>query len=224
MKQMEIGWLGYTIDNADYIPGNEYHDQSSDSGNREWCSGSMNITAANVPDNTNISYFTDAQWSQLGPYMKNANIFWCKASRLLIQESDGTHPLARTVSMNGWMGYTNWDWEGQPYVLFHKTSDITGMSTSDAFVFMDERDDSVDDGYFCVDMQMDWIANVPSNYHYGNGTVTFADGHAEIHKWTTPEFQIAQPSGLTSTSSKFFTVAANNSDMLWLRTHASYHQ
>jgi prepilin-type N-terminal cleavage/methylation domain-containing protein/prepilin-type processing-associated H-X9-DG protein len=227
LKQMQIAWNEYLTDNVDYIPGNDYHGEAGDSGPRgglNWETGCMDITTADNTDNTNTSLFLDVEWSQLGPYTKNAGIFWCKASRLLIQESDGNHPLARTASMNGWMGYTNTDWLGQPFVSFHNLSDITQQSTSDTLVFVDERDDSVDDGYFCVDMETDWIANVPSNFHNGGGSVTFADGHAEIHKWRTQEFQIPQQSGLAATSSKFFTVSASNEDMLWLRSHASYHQ
>lgn len=225
LKQLQTGWTAYTADNDDYIPGNDYYAESGDTkprGNLNWETGCMDITTVNVSDNTNISLFLSPQWSQLGPYMQNADIFFCKASRLLVLEPDGTHHLARTVSMNGWMGYVNVDWLGERFVNFRRTGDITKMSLSDAMVFVDERDDSVDDGYFCVDMQQNWIANVPSNFHYGGGTLTYADGHAEIHRWRTPEFQIPQQSGLATTSSKFFTVSPTNEDMLYLRNHATY--
>jgi prepilin-type N-terminal cleavage/methylation domain-containing protein/prepilin-type processing-associated H-X9-DG protein len=225
MRQIQIAWTAYAVDNAEYIPGNDYHGEAGDSGvrsNLNWETGSMTITSPNYPDNTNTSLFLDPQWSQLGPYVQNAGVFFCKASRLLVTESDGNHHLARTVAMNGWMGYTNTIWMYQNFTSFHRTSDISKMSASDAFVFMDERDDSVDDGYFCVDMQQNWIPNVPSNFHYGGGTVTFADGHVELHPWRTQEFQIPRQSGVATTSSKFFTVGANNEDMLWLRSHATY--
>ena len=224
MKQMQVAWQAYTTDNSDYIPGNEYHDEGSDTDNLEWISGTMDITQVNFSDNTNISLFTSPQWSQIGPYAQNARIFFCKTSRILVKESDGTHNLVRTVSMNGWMGYTNWDWMDEPFVSFRKVGDITGMSPSDALVYVDERDDSVDDGYFCIDMEANDLANVPSNFHYGGGTFSFADGHTELHQWRTPELQIPQQSGVSSTTSKFTSVSANNQDMLWIRSHATYHQ
>ena len=91
-------------------------------------------------------------------------------------------------------------------------------------VFIDERDDSVDEGYFAIDMTVDEIINVPSCFHNGSGTMAFADGHVELHKWLTKEFQVRQQSGLNAVSTKFPSVASDNQDMLWLRNHATYAQ
>jgi prepilin-type processing-associated H-X9-DG protein len=55
---------------------------------------------------------------------------------------------------------------------------------SSQFVFIDEREDSVDDGYLLVlvDRPPEW-GNLPAIYHNGASGLSFADGHAEIRKW-----------------------------------------
>ena len=226
LRQLQIGWQVYTTDNNDFISGNDYHAETEPSdplyGHNDWLSGYMDIFTPDHTDNTNPVMFLDPKWSQLGPYLKGPGVYRCKASRLVVKEGSTTYPLSRTVSMNGWLGYINTVWNYEPYTCFRKTGDFTRLSTSDALVFVDERDDSVDEGYFGISMQTDWIVNMPSDFHNGAGTVTFADGHTELHHWRTKELHPPQQSGLATSSSKFPTVASNNEDMLWLRAHATY--
>ena len=121
--------------------------------------------------------------------------------------------------MSVWMGYRSLPWNPK-FRSFRKRSDIQGIAVSDALVFIDERDDSIDDGEFALDMEVNQIVNFPAGYHGGSGGVTFADGHAEIHKWRSAELQAPQQ-GAESVKEQFTMVAANNVDLLWLRTHAT---
>ena len=65
-------------------------------------------------------------------------------------------------------------------------------SPSQAWVFIDEREQSIDDGYFLVFLSTkfgnrpDQWGNLPATYHNNAGGLSFADGHAEIHKWLDP--------------------------------------
>ena len=58
-----------------------------------------------------------------------------------------------------------------------------------SFVLLDERQDSINDGAFCVDMDgypdqgKTVITDYPASYHGGACGFAFADGHSEIHKW-----------------------------------------
>src|SRR6267143_287115 len=92
------------------------------------------------------------------------NVFRCPGSRMLVKEGGLPYPLARTFSMSSWMGYTNTVWNNG-FQSFHRTTDITGMSPTDAIVFVDERDDSVDDVYFVIDMTANLFPNIPSTFH-----------------------------------------------------------
>jgi prepilin-type processing-associated H-X9-DG protein len=51
-------------------------------------------------------------------------------------------------------------------------------------------------------------------------TVTFADGHAEIHRWRSAEVLRSQQMGTQRTKWEFMNVAATNPDLVWLRRHA----
>jgi len=106
------------------------------------------------------------------------------------------------------------------YQVFQKTTDLVRLSPSDALVFIDERDDSIDDGYFGINMEADQLVNFPAGYHAGSGAVTFADGHAEIHRWRSPEVLVRQQSVETE-KKEFLTVAHDNVDLVWLRAHAT---
>jgi prepilin-type processing-associated H-X9-DG protein len=65
---------------------------------------------------------------------------------------------------------------------FHKAAEIT--VPSQMFVFIDEREESVDDGYILVSMEPNNLwGNLPAIYHNGAGGLSFADGHSEVHKW-----------------------------------------
>ena len=53
---------------------------------------------------------------------------------------------------------------------------------------LDEREDSINDGYFVVDMagwptRSQQIVDFPASYHNRAAGFSFADGHAEIHNW-----------------------------------------
>ena len=63
-------------------------------------------------------------------------------------------------------------------------------SPSKTYLLLDEREDSINEGYFIQLMEgfpdqpaQRKIIDYPSSYHNGAGGLNFADGHAEIHKW-----------------------------------------
>jgi prepilin-type processing-associated H-X9-DG protein len=57
-------------------------------------------------------------------------------------------------------------------------------------VFIDEREDSINDGFFVVDVAAHYAINdYAASYHAGAGALAFADGHVEIHKWLEPTTQ-----------------------------------
>jgi prepilin-type processing-associated H-X9-DG protein len=139
--------------------------------------------------------------------------------------------MVRNVSMSGWMGYQTSVWN-DGFLTFPKVATINGtpehpFSPCSALVFTDERDDSIDDGYFAIEMVSDDIANVPGTYHGNAGGVTFADGHAEMHAWTTTNVLARQIAGVDTGDGAnggrlgFVPALPNNPDMLWIRAHAT---
>ena len=220
LKQLQLAWTMYADDNNDSLVGNHWQDEANHVTNvANWVSGWLDPRQANNTDNTNILLLLDPQYGALGPYIKSPAVFRCLASRVIVQERGANYPLVRNVSMSVWMGYRSLPWNAG-FIPFRKRSQIVGLPVSDALVFVDERDDSIDDGEFAIDMVANQIVNFPAGYHGNAGGVTFADGHAEIHKWRSAELQGAQQ--VTETLKyQFLSVAANNVDMLWLRSHAT---
>jgi prepilin-type N-terminal cleavage/methylation domain-containing protein/prepilin-type processing-associated H-X9-DG protein len=217
-RQQQLGWLMYAQDNNDSIARNVWQDEQSHVQNENWLSGWLDPITPNTTDNTNTSLFLDPKWATLGPDIKSSGAFRCAASRVTCVEGTVRYPLCRNVSMSVAMGSPDGAFDGKS---FHKSSDITGISPSMTFVFIDERDDSIDDGEFLVFLTMNEIPNFPAAYHAGSGALSFADGHAEMHRYRTAEFQPPQTSGAETVKKQFTMISANNIDLLWMRDHLS---
>jgi prepilin-type N-terminal cleavage/methylation domain-containing protein/prepilin-type processing-associated H-X9-DG protein len=216
LRQLQLSWHMYSGDNRDWIAGNQWQDQRLHVKHENWLSGWLQPAIANRADNFDTSLFTDPEYATLGPYTSNPKVYLCAASRATAKQGIKILPIVRTVSMSYWMGYTNYP--AQPnYANFRKTTQIGGpVGPSSALVFVDERDDSIDDGEFKIDMATVDIANVPGSYHNNAGGVTFADGHTELHRWQTPQVLDR------SYGSGPISVSANNQDYQWLTNHATY--
>ncbi|MHB8520829.1 MAG: type II secretion system protein [Limisphaerales bacterium] len=221
LKQLQLAWHMYATDHGEFIPGNDWTQETAHSGPWNWVSGWLDPSQANNPDNTNTLLLLDPKYAAVGPYSQAAGVYHCLASRVTAKEGSSRFPVVRTVSMSGWMGWPNVSPWTAGYMIFQKTTDIVKLAPTDALVFVDERDDSIDDGYFAVDMGVNQIVNFPASYHSGAGGLTFADGHAEIHRWRSPQLQPPQQLGAETVKRQFTAVPGNNVDLLWLRAHAT---
>jgi prepilin-type N-terminal cleavage/methylation domain-containing protein/prepilin-type processing-associated H-X9-DG protein len=221
LKQLQLAWIMYADDNNDTLAGNHWQDQANkvtDKGN--WVSGWLDPRQANNTDNTNILLLLEPKYAVIGPYTKSKDVYRCMASKVRAKEGGTSYPVVRTVSMSVWMGFRTLPWN-DGFVTFRKSSDFRDFGASQALVLVDERDDSIDDGEFAIDMGTSQIPNVPAGYHGGSGGVTFADGHAEIHRWRSPEVLRTQQMGTQTKKWEFMPVAATNPDLVWLRAHAT---
>lgn len=213
LKTMQLAWLMYAHDSDDYIPGNLW----SQKGPFNWVSGWQDFNDNNA-DNTNVLLVLDPKFAQLGVYTKTAAAYKCPADRIMVKNGGVLRPRVRSISMSGWMGPNAPAWN-DGYFVFAKTAQIVKPAPSEALVYLDEREDSIDDGYYAVNMDKSaWqLVNFPGSFHNGAGGLTFADGHAEIHKWvdprTIPPFKKGQK--------REFTSMKDNRDLVWLQNHAT---
>ena len=214
LKTMQLAWIMYAHDNDDWIPGNKWDERID----RNWVSGWLDF-ADNNQENTNILMLLDKKYAQLGIYTKTAAAYKCPADRIMVRNGGVLRPRVRSISMNGWMGPNAPAWN-DGFITFKKTLQIVKPGPSQALVFLDEREDSIDDGYYAVNMIRGGgaqLVNFPGSFHNGAGGLTFADGHAEIHKWldprTVPPFQKGKK--------REFTNMGNNRDLTWLQDHAT---
>jgi prepilin-type N-terminal cleavage/methylation domain-containing protein/prepilin-type processing-associated H-X9-DG protein len=178
-KQLQLAWMMYAHDNNESLARNVWQDEQAHVQNENWLSGWLEPRTANITDNTNVNLFLDSKYATLGPYTRSPGVYRCAASRVTCLEGNARYPLCRNVSMSVAMGTPDGSFDGKS---FHKLTDITRISPSMAFVFIDERDDSIDDGEFLFYLAVNQIPNFPAAYHAGSGGLSFADGHAELHR------------------------------------------
>ncbi len=127
--------------------------------------------------------------------------------------------------MNSWMGMNagQWTWfGGSEFRKYLKMTDLIIPGPSMTWVLVDEHPDSINDGFFCVDMTgypaaaQAKLPDCPASYHNGACGFAFADGHSEIHKWkdkrTMPPVKKQTYSAINQ---------ANNPDVLWLWEHTT---
>jgi prepilin-type N-terminal cleavage/methylation domain-containing protein/prepilin-type processing-associated H-X9-DG protein len=196
-KQLILAWQTYSVDATDKtannftIPGTD--DAIALQRYDNWVNNVMTWHAtASLDDRSN----TNVVWVKngvLANYTANAlGIYKCPADNYLSREQQtaGFTSRLRSISMNaliGWSGLDGYDdrdgkaWADQAYRQYLKQSDFRQPSM--VFVTLDEQADSINDGFFIVSRTAGSWGDIPASYHGGAGSFSFADGHAEIHKW-----------------------------------------
>jgi len=200
-RQLALAWIMYSDENNSKAAPNSPQGTGpngpatsplpSQSGLACWVAGVMGSTTG--PENTNtlmlVNHDIYPNGAFLGSYIgKNYNIFRCPADQSTGLVFGHQLPRVRSVSMNNFVGSPSQGLNtgGQAkYPNYLKTSSI--MSPSTTFVFLDERQDSINDGTFFTIMENPFpnptIQDVPASYHDGAAGFSFADGHSEMHRW-----------------------------------------
>ena len=187
-RQMMLAWRLYVDDNNDLLPP-AFTSQYLTPGppNPPWVTGNLDFNGLNQ-SNWDIS--KDIVPSLLWPYSgKNAAIWKCPADRSTVTFLK-VYPRVRSISMNAWLASDDVAGFSSGFRVFHKMGEITAPSPSMTWVFVDEREDSINDGELVVSMAgypeqpSSWmIIDYPASYHNGAAGFSFADGHSEIKRW-----------------------------------------
>jgi prepilin-type processing-associated H-X9-DG protein len=173
-----------------------------------WVAGWLDFISDNT-DNTNLLFLLNGK---LWPYCQSYGVYKCPADKSTARIRGKLHPRVRSVSMNGWIGFT---WPNPANTNFHVFNRLVQISNpSSIWVLVDEREDSIDDSYCGVEMTRSAFGAWPASYHNGACGFAFADGHAEIKSWKDPRTKppirrgVLPPSGV---------VQAGNLDIKWLQ-------
>jgi prepilin-type N-terminal cleavage/methylation domain-containing protein/prepilin-type processing-associated H-X9-DG protein len=207
LKQLGLAWTMYNGDNEDRVPPNSGLGSST-----TWVQGWLETwrTASANPDNTNTLYLTK---SILAPYEGNAIGIWhCPGD---------ISGLVRSCSMNCWLNsdidVDVYNSLPSTYKNIRRVSDMTAPAPSQTYVLVDERTDSINDGFFVVVMgfkgSSSLLVNYPAAYHNGAGNLAFADGHSESHKWRDPRTNPRMTTGVYPPEQR----SPNNADVAWLQ-------
>jgi prepilin-type N-terminal cleavage/methylation domain-containing protein len=220
-KQIALAWIMYADDNNGRLVYNRDGTQVGKSlGNEAWVGGWLDPTAST--DNTNVGFLINHDRypyaAYLGAYIKASSAFKCPADRSTAPMPTGAQPRVRSISMNNFVGEESRTWTSPSrYTLCTKAAQIKAPVYM--FVVLDEREDSINDGWFGSDPDTLYqIVDYPASYHGKAGGLSFADGHSEIHKWRDSR---TMPVLVSGQSLPLNVNLPGDKDVLWLAQHAA---
>jgi prepilin-type N-terminal cleavage/methylation domain-containing protein len=219
LRQLLLGWTLYADDNDDKLAGSISVGRVNQPGS--WVLGN----ARSDPTPTNIMR------GILYPYVPVVGTYHCPADKSSVLNQSAIRRY-RSYTLNGWLnssqddqgvaqnfGYTLTDFTQMP----HKMSQILRPSPAGTFVFVDEHEQSIDDGLWNADsgdlvepgvpilrpgISPKWL-NLPTDRHYQGANFAFAEGHVDYHKWRWPKQNWKY--GLSRTPEN----SADKDDLIW---------
>ena len=193
-KQLILAWNMYLHDNNDRIVP-ALHGGGAQGGQGYtlpngitvfgWVEGWLDWSTG--PDNTNTLFLTSDKYALLGNYVaRSTRVFKCPADVYMTsaQAVLGWSGRCRSISGNICVGEGNYEQGPTDPIYKHvrKTVEFLYPAPAEVWVFTDEHPDSINDAGLFSPHKTSWI-DMPATYHGGACGVSFADGHAEIHKW-----------------------------------------
>jgi prepilin-type N-terminal cleavage/methylation domain-containing protein/prepilin-type processing-associated H-X9-DG protein len=165
VRQLQVAWLMYADDHDDRLPSNRDYGQP-DHG---WTDDDAQVerTTAKILSGT------------LYPYVSATAVYRCPSDR---SQVPGTRVLkARSYSLNDWLnGWAPFP----PAAPVGRLNQLTTPPPAGVFAFLDEHEESIDNGALGVYPPGNWIWwNLPASRHRQGCVLSFADGHVEYWRW-----------------------------------------
>jgi len=207
MRQLQLAAIMYGSDNNDSIPLNEGHTRAEKfiglaPLDDDWVAGSFGSYGATgdpVGAETNIwllgvlgnadptGVVKQPLGGSIGLYAKNAGVYKCPSDQSVYKTGKTSLPRVRSCSANCYMGTTPTEQHNGEiaahYFIFNKFSVFPSkLGPADAFVFADENPKSLNDGFLLIE-EPGGGGDSPAVNHGSSSALTFADGHAQLHKW-----------------------------------------
>ncbi len=197
LRQLSLGWKMYSGDNQGLLVpnGDETHqptsltDPAGQPGGAlaQWCPGRQDVATELSPAGNTADI--GGQWIKLGllyPYISSTAVYKCPADQNSYSAGGFSYPHVRSMSMNTWLGaiapYNN----DTTVISYKKESDMSRLQPVNLWVLIDENPRSINDGSFICSPDIPQWVDCPASYHNRAGGIAFADGHAQIKKWTDP--------------------------------------
>ena len=213
-KQLGLAYIMYAGDNKDYAleP-------------FEWCGGSVSAAPSAVDENV-------IKNSATFPYLTSLGVFLCPTdlSGLVDISTMSIKRRNRSYSQNAQVGkvslYSKVKVDNGTYREVTKMSGLTRPGPHSIFLFIEENENRINDSHFYAFRDMSkytgekWL-DAPSGRHDNATGFTFADGHAEIHKWKDSNVrQVKIGNGVvTPNSHSTFLPVPGPQDYAWFTNH-----
>jgi prepilin-type N-terminal cleavage/methylation domain-containing protein/prepilin-type processing-associated H-X9-DG protein len=202
--QLTLAWMMYADDNH----GNLVPNRGLTAG-PSWCGNgnTMDWNPNNVMNWDGQLLVTNRD-GLLGVYLsRQYRVFHCPGDHYAVPGGKGVRVRSMSMNsmMNGWgsgqfLNGNSRNLDGTVTTgqgprgtsgvcrLYTTSGSIMDPRPSMAWVFIDEQGNSINDGFFWVQLlngNNQWY-DLPASYHGESGVLSFADGHAESHVWTDP--------------------------------------
>jgi prepilin-type N-terminal cleavage/methylation domain-containing protein/prepilin-type processing-associated H-X9-DG protein len=230
IRQLGITWNLYMGDHEDRMPANGYGTPESLGEKRLWVLGSTHHDAHEWF--TNVDYLLNSRHALFADYLQTREIYRCPSDRTRLDIGNGRHARVRTYALNGYLGWETPLYESMApifsrrYRLFEKGADLSAASPSGVLQFIDTSPGNVCHSGFVISQEPPRDSGFPGLYyhlpsaqHAGYGTMTFADGHAESHRWMEREtVELSRESYIPNHLKLQYP---GNKDLAWLQERAT---
>jgi prepilin-type N-terminal cleavage/methylation domain-containing protein/prepilin-type processing-associated H-X9-DG protein len=214
-KQLITTWIQYSTDHDDDLVANHWWRVR---GRRQipWVTGAGHPNTAAM---TNIDFLLDDKYAAFAPYIGVAGVYQCPSTR---ERVDGYEAI-RSYSVNQFMGapqrYIFNSMQGTNFTYFQTQADIP--TPSDLFVFADINQKFICFPMMILYMDRDAWHHPPASHHNHGGTLAFADGHVEYHKWREHSTVGISTHTRWNSGPHVTPLQAGNQDLAWVREHAT---
>ncbi len=223
-KQLSLAWRMYADDNGDRIPFAYTPDPPDANAPYAWVTGVLDFSGGNRANwDIQNNLAKSPLWTYCG---KHAGIWKCPADRAAVTVGGQVLPRVRSMSMSIWAGGnqgTDGGW-GPTWKVYRKTADMINPGPANTLTLLEEREDSINDGFFVISMEnypaatSTVMVDYPASYHTGAAGFAFGDGHSEIHKWKDPRtMPVLKPGQLLPLNQSL----PNNLDIVWMQDHST---
>jgi prepilin-type N-terminal cleavage/methylation domain-containing protein len=235
--QLGLAWFMYPEDNAGRLVPNMSTSWALYATAASWCgiANKMDWTTATM--NTNGPALVQENAGLLGVYVaQNYRVFKCPGDRVPGPLGQRVRSYSMNTMMNGlsssprYLNNNLLDRNGNvvnsqgprgsssAYRLYQTYGSIVNPRPSSAWVLIDEHADSINDGFFWVDMTAYRWQDVPASYHGASGCLAFADGHSEVRVWTDP---YVRDRAVSRTGVPLPGPTGIGGDLGWLQSHTT---
>ena len=215
-RQLILTWTMYSNENGERLALNGGDQTVTSSQAHLWVYGGNHGDPETL---TNSQYLVDANYALFAPYLASVQPYKCPADRSLWPIGGGMVNELRSYAMNCYVGTPPANVVSPNYLsaggrIYMKSTDLESDSPANRFVFIDVNPASICTPAFGVDMSVGTFVHYPSSLHGGLGVVSFADSHAESHKWLDHRTRKGLPSGQQYLPR--WDLSPTNQDLPWI--------
>ena len=188
LKQLQLCWQMYTDDNNENLPHNVAMNPGDLASRDNWTADTNSWLQGNAYTDTTL---TNLERGVLYRYNQSAAIYRCPADKSTVRDQ-GRQRRTRSVSMSIYMNWQPDPGDAAYTTCWHRFGQIQNPGPTRALVFVDENEKSIQQAAYGINAPdslnlfnsslWTWVS-FPATRHNRAGTLSFADGHAEIWRW-----------------------------------------